>query len=310
MMALIAGTGALPGILADVLVARGDPPVICEMLGFVPDVRADLPRLYFRVESLGTLLATLTQRGVTRICLAGAVRRPAIDPSRIDVATRPLMATLMAAMAKGDDGALRGIISILEGHGFAVIGADQLAPDLLPHSGTLTRISPPPAAIADADVAMQEIERMGRSDLGQACVVQAGQVLAHEGEAGTDAMLIALCDRKPQEPWQGDPLLLAIDRISDVVSGATDWLTTNAANAGRSPARPSGGVLVKAPKPGQDRRADLPVIGPQTAMLAAEAGLAGIVIESGGVMVIDLPQVVSIMDGHGMFLWVRPGQTP
>ena len=50
----------------------------------------------------------------------------------------------------------------------------------------------------------------------------------------------------------------------------------------------------------------MPLIGPDTAMKAADAGLSGIVISSGGVMVLDLPQVVAILDAQGMFLWVHP----
>jgi len=66
-----------------------------------------------------------------------------------------------------------------------------------------------------------------------------------------------------------------------------------------------GGILFKAPKPGQDRRADLPVIGPDTARNVVAAKLSGIVIEDGGVMVLDLPQVRRILDAAGAFLWVR-----
>ena len=268
MIALIAGTGALPGLLAEALVARGDPPVICEMAGFVPDVRADLQHLRFRLETLGTLLHSLRDMGVTRICLAGAVRRPVIDPTLIDAATQPLIAPLVAAMAKGDDGTLRGIIALLEAAGFVVVGADQIALDLLPGIGSQTRCGPCDTAPAYVDVGLAEIARMGQEDTGQACVVRGGLVIAREDAAGTDAMLCSLT--------------LGSDE-------------------------PRGnGILVKAPKPGQDRRADLPVIGPTTAMLAAEAGLAGIVLQAGGVMVIDLPQVVSILDAQGMFLWVRP----
>lgn len=268
MIALIAGTGALPGLLADVLVARGDPPVICAMAGFEPDIRADLQHLRFRIETLGTLLATLTQRGVTQICLAGAVRRPVIDLAAIDTATLPLIEPLKAAMARGDDGTLRGIIAIFEAHGFAVIGADQIAAGLLPVAGIPTRAQPLPQHKADAPIGLTEIARMGLADLGQACIVQNGRVLLREGDAGTDAMIAQ----------------------SALLPGSN--LTT--------------GILVKAPKPGQDRRADMPVIGPLTADLAAGAGLAGIVIQAGGVMVIDLPQVIARLDRQGLFLWVRP----
>nr|WP_245216402.1 UDP-2,3-diacylglucosamine diphosphatase LpxI [Sagittula salina] len=67
----------------------------------------------------------------------------------------------------------------------------------------------------------------------------------------------------------------------------------------------AGGVLYKAPKPGQDRRADLPVIGPDTVAGAAGAGLRGIVIEAGGVMVLEAERVRKRLTAERMFLWVR-----
>lgn len=267
MIALIAGTGALPGILANALVASGDPPIICEIAGFAPDVSPDLLRLRFRIETLGTLLATLGQLGVTRICMAGAVRRPVIDPKAIDAATQPLIAPLISAMAKGDDGTLRGIIAIFESYGFTVIGADQIATTLLPAAGILTRAGPMPQHISDAAVGFAEIARMGQADMGQACIVQGGAVIMRETDAGTDVM---------------------ITRSRLVASPDSH-----------------NRVLVKAPKPGQDRRADLPVIGPLTAGAAVIAGLAGIVIQAGGVIVIDLAEVVAKLDRQAMFLWVR-----
>jgi len=262
MIALIAGTGDLPGLIAARLIAAGDPPVICAMQGFAPDVPGHLPRLDFRIETLGTLLSTLAMRGVTRLCLAGAVRRPAVDPAAIDAATAPLIPDLLAAMEKGDDGALRAIIALVEGKGFRVVSAAHLLPDLILAEGepTLAR-----HAASDRDLATMaqaRIAAMGRADSGQACIVRGGAVVAEEGPDGTDALIAGL------------------------------------------PAG-SGGFLFKAPKPGQDLRADMPVIGPHTAMAAAEAGLDGIVIEAGGVITIDPEQTIAILDGLGLFLWVR-----
>ena len=68
----------------------------------------------------------------------------------------------------------------------------------------------------------------------------------------------------------------------------------------------SGGVLVKAPKPGQERRADLPTIGPETASRAIEAGLDGVVIAAGSVIVLEPEEVVQRLDTAGAFLWVVP----
>jgi UDP-2,3-diacylglucosamine hydrolase len=63
------------------------------------------------------------------------------------------------------------------------------------------------------------------------------------------------------------------------------------------------GVLVKRPKPGQDLRFDLPAIGPNTIELAAEAGLAGIAIEAGSVLVAGLEELVEKADKTGLFLY-------
>ena len=84
---------------------------------------------------------------------------------------------------------------------------------------------------------------------------------------------------------------------------ALAWLAAVSEDAHDAPG--AGAILFKGPKPGQDHRADLPAIGPATALRAAAAGLDGIVIQSGGVMVVHLALTVAILDAMDMFLWVR-----
>lgn len=67
----------------------------------------------------------------------------------------------------------------------------------------------------------------------------------------------------------------------------------------------SGALFFKAPKLGQDRRADLPVIGPTTIERARAAGISAIAIETGGVMVLDREDCVALADESGLVLWVR-----
>lgn len=267
MLALIAGQGELPAALVARLPQR---PLVCAMQGFAPDIAADLT---FRLEHLGSLLTVLHKRGVRHICMAGAVRRPPIDPTEIDAATVPLVNRIVGALAKGDDGALRAIIAIFEEAGFTVVGAHEIAPDLIPPVGVLTTTGPSPETPADARCGQETLLQMGAADSGQACVLRAGEVLVREDAAGTDAMLARL-------------------RRAEGADGID--------------AR--GAILFKGPKPQQDRRADLPVIGPATARAAVAAGLAGIVIEAQGVMVLDLPTVIATLDQAGLFLWVREPQ--
>ncbi|AGI67993.1 DUF1009-family protein [Octadecabacter antarcticus 307] len=263
--ALIAGLGGLPTALAATLRAQGRTVIICEMRGFVSEVDGDFHRIAFSFETLGTFLAALKTAGVTDVCMAGAVQRPKVDPSLIDGATLPLVPRLMAAMAKGDNGTLSAIVALFEEQGFAVVGAHDIAPELLPMSGVHTQVAPPnfTTGIAAAQVALAD---MGQLDQGQAVLLRRSHVIAREDDRGTAAML--------------------------------DDLQTRGNGAGVT--------LFKAPKPNQNMRVDMPLIGPDTALQAAEAGLAGIVITHGGVMVLDLPEVISILDAHAMFLWVKP----
>ncbi|SEK98228.1 hypothetical protein SAMN05443999_10357 [Roseovarius azorensis] len=300
-LALIAGQGGLPPHLVRSLLARGEVPLLCEVEQFPSEVTGDLPRLGFRLETFGTLLNTLRDRGVSRLCMAGAMRRPPVDAARIDLATAPLVPRLQSALARGDDGTLREIIAIVEEQGIAVVGAAELAPELLPAPGLLSGALP---GGIDADIEMAEavLAEMGRADLGQAVVVRAGCIIAREDDRGTDAMLGDLVRPGADDGWSLDPF----DIAERAVGGVADWLSAT----DNGPDRPAGGLLYKAPKPGQDLRADMPLIGPETAMRAAEAGLDGIVIVAGGVMVLEPENVCAALAARGMFLWVRPGADP
>jgi DUF1009 family protein len=63
-----------------------------------------------------------------------------------------------------------------------------------------------------------------------------------------------------------------------------------------------GGVLVKAPKPGQDFRVDLPAIGRRTIRLAASAGLAGVAVEAGGVLYVEREAMIVEAERLGLFV--------
>jgi UDP-2,3-diacylglucosamine hydrolase len=272
MLALIAGTGVLPPLLVDHLAAQGEVPLICELEGFSSAVPAGLERVTFRLEQIGALLRIWAERGVTRVCLAGAVERPTLHLRKLDLRTLPLLPRLMRALRRGDDGALREAIAIIEERGIAVVGATDIMPGLLPTEGVPTKARPMARHDVDARRGEVEVAAMGRADLGQSCVVKTGEIIQREDQRGTDYMLARLAPPGPK--------------------------TSGARPAVRA-------ILFKAPKPGQDRRVDLPVIGPQTAENAIKAGLDGIVIEAGGVMVPDLGTVVERLDAAGLFLWVR-----
>ena len=292
MLALIAGRGQLPG---HVVATHGAPVLVAALEGVAPDHLT--PDITFRVERLGSFIADLKARGVTDICMAGAIGRPKLDPAMIDAATMPMVPRMMQALGQGDDGALRMVIAMFEEAGLTIRAAHEICPNLLMSAGVPTQAQPAPQHDGAARLGMATIAQMGRSDTGQACVIRRGDVLAREGAEGTDAMLARLGGGTTNS--DPDPLTWGFTVLTDAATTALDWL------GGREATANSGAILVKAPKPQQDRRVDLPTIGPGTAMRAADAGLDGIVIEAGGVIVLDRGAVLRILDERGLFLWVR-----
>ncbi|MCC1493560.1 LpxI family protein [Cognatishimia sp. F0-27] len=244
------------------------PIVICAMHGSLPD--RVKPDHVFRLEALGGFLAWLRRKGVTEVCFCGAVDRPKLSWWRLDLRTLALLPRIRRALRTGDDSALRIAISVFEDQGLTVRAAHEVAPELLPVAGCLTQRTPDAGIQAAMRLGDQVSLEQARADLGQACVIRDGTVLVREAQDGTDAML---------------------DRL-----------------AREAPESARGAVLYKAPKPGQERRADLPVIGLETAQRIGAMGFAGIVIEAGGVMVLDQEAVLATLDARGAFLWVRERQ--
>lgn len=295
MFALIAGQGDLPGLLAKHLLDQGQKPLIAALEGFAPvGLAVDLT---FRVETLGTFLIELGEAGVTDVCFVGSVARPALDPSAIDANTMPLVPVIMQAMQAGDDGALRAVLDIFEKTGFKLHGAHEVLPDLLPSAGIATKAQPTDHHRKDAARGQAIVAAMGAADVGQSCVVARGQAQAIEAQPGTDWMLQSLL----KTPVEREKSFLS--EVMDVV-GYGDPIPDSKLPE-LDPKIVPGGILYKAPKPGQDRRIDLPVIGLNTVSAAAEAGLAGIVIEANGVMVPHFEAVVEACDLCRMFLWLR-----
>ncbi|WP_128253991.1 LpxI family protein [Falsirhodobacter deserti] len=256
--AIIAGSGRLPSLLASAL----DNPVVAAMDGFMPE--GVEPQVIFRLERLAPLMRDLADRGVERVIFAGAVRRPALDPSLFDPVTAALVPRILAAMKGGDDGLLRTVIEVFEEAGFTVIGVEDIAPHLVPAAGVIGG-DPSDRDRADAGRAADIVQALGRVDVGQGAVVADGLCLAVEALPGTDAML--------------------------------DWVAMT--RQGR------GGVFFKAPKPGQDRRVDLPALGIGTVHRAAKAGLSCIAWEAGGVILLDKESMIREAAAAGITLWAR-----
>lgn len=264
-IALIAGAGRLPLELASAL---AEAPLVCAPEGVEPDGLAVDVRFAF--ERLMPFLRHLSDLGIERVALVGAVHRPRLDPSAFDRETAALVPALMEAMQGGDDGALRWVIGLIKDMGMSVVGLADLAPRLLAGEGVLTARPPSIAEEADAGRGAAILSALAPVDVGQACAVASGLCLGVEALYGTDALLGDLSMHRPLREPQ------------------------------------TGGVLVKRAKDGQDLRADLPTIGPETIASVLQAQLTGICVQTGRVVILDRDRTMSEADAAGLTIWATP----
>lgn len=269
-LGIAAGSGPLPEALAEAALAAGRDVFIAGIEGAAGKGIERFPHAWVRIGAMGEFLRLLKENGCEDIVLIGGVKRPSLAAIFPDKTGRQLMPRLARWLMQGDDALLRGLAEYFEKeHGFRVIGAHEVAGELLAPEAVLTRAVPTAEQEADIDIAIRAALAIGALDIGQGAVACRGVVLALEAAEGTDRMLERIATL-PQEM------------------------------RGHDDAR--AGVLVKLSKPGQERRVDLPTIGVQTVENVAAAGLAGIAVEAGGALIVDGEAVARAANKAGIFV--------
>lgn len=269
-LGIIAGEGTLPGEIIDACRESGRAFFVLAFEGSAdPGVLGDAPVEWIRMSEISGALVAARREGVEELVLVGRIPRP----SPLALLRDARSAKFIAKVGKrilGDDNLLSAVVKELEEtEGFRVVAPDALLGDLLVPEGVLTRRQPSPEERADMERGIVVVRALGEYDIGQGAIIQNGTVLGVEGVEGTDA-LMARC-----APFVQADL--------------------------------PGGVLVKMPKPGQERRADLPAIGLSTVENAAAAGLRGIAVEAGGVLIASRSRTFAAADAAGLFIVGFPG---
>jgi hypothetical protein len=268
-LGIVAGGGSLPLAVAEAVSRRGRPVVMFPMRGWADPAAERHPHHWIAVGQFGRLFRLARQEGCRDLVFIGGLTRPAISQVRLDWTTLRALPRLVRAFRGGDDRLLSGVGGIFENHGFRLVGAHEVAPEILAPAGALGRHSPGERERRDIDIALKLLAAIGPYDVGQCAAVADGHVLAIEAAEGTDRML---------------------DRVAGL------------RREGRVHSPAGVGVLVKAPKPAQDRRFDLPSIGPQTIEGVARAGLAGLAVVAGATIVAEADRLVRLADERGLFI--------
>ncbi|MGI9426100.1 MAG: LpxI family protein [Hyphomicrobiaceae bacterium] len=268
---ILAGGGQLPIDIADAIQRTGRDPHIIALDGVADSAVERYSHDRVGLGQLGKIISRLRARGCEELVIAGHLARPDLFGLRTDLGFFRHLPRIIRLMRGGDDSVLRKVIRFFEEQGFEIVGIPDVAPGLLAAEGHLTSQAAIDHALADARIGLSLVATLGPLDVGQAVVVRDGQVLAVEAAEGTDGLL----QRLPG--------------------------TTNGARRG---------VLVKASKPGQDLRIDLPTVGATTVGECTTAGLAAIAVEAGRSVIAERTSTLEVAEQHGVAIIGLPSQPP
>jgi DUF1009 family protein len=276
-LALICGGGSLPLAIADSVSARGRPVLLFPLHGAADPAGLERhPHHWLYLGQGGKFRRLARGAGCRDVVLIGSLVRPALWQIRPDFVALMEFPRVIAGFRGGDDHLLSAIGALFERHGFRLLGAHDVAPEILMPEGVLGVVQPSEADRADIALGFDYLHATGRFDVGQAVVVAGRHVLAVEAAEGTDAVLARVAEMR---------------------------------TSGRVRAPAGKGVLVKAPKAGQDRRFDLPSIGPRTVEAAVQAGLAGIAVAAGSSVVAEPEQLIAAANRAKVFVLGVPAET-
>jgi DUF1009 family protein len=268
-LAILCGGGGFPLEVARAAEANGRPPFLIGVVGSSDPAIEAFPHVWVHLGQVGKLFGALKERTIADIALVGAIARPELSDLRLDwgaVRRAPELAQLFRG---GDNHLLVGIAGIFEREGLRVLGAHEIAPQLVAPVGAVGARAASAEAEADIRVGSALLAALSPFDVGQGAVVANGRVIAVEAAEGTDAMLARVAE------------LRAARRLR--LQGAQ-------------------GVFVKSPKRGQDLRLDMPAVGPKTIEAARRAELQGVALAAGQVLIADREAFLRGADAAGLFV--------
>ena len=275
-LGVIAGGGELPVVLAEHCAATGRPYFVTRIAPYADASLGAHPGVVHGLGLMGARMAALREAGCDAVVMLGQVPRPDLGALELDDGARAMIPALLAALPNGDDALLRAVLSEFERNGFRVLGVEEVMSDLLAQLGAWGSHAPNDKHLRDVKLGARAAAAIGAFDIGQGVVACDGLILAVEAQEGTDKML---------------------HRVGELPTTV------------RGNAEQRRGVLVKRPKPIQERRIDLPTIGVRTIERAAAAGLAGVAVEAGAALAVRRDEIIAAADAASMFVYgFSPGE--
>ncbi|MDG2243975.1 MAG: UDP-2,3-diacylglucosamine diphosphatase LpxI [Rhodospirillaceae bacterium] len=273
-LGIIAGGGAIPELLVQACESEKRPYTVVGLKGQA-DRLSSPPAIWARIGQAGKCFKKFREDKVSSVVMAGKVIRPGLidlrpDWRTIKFLTRVGVRAFTNNDSVGDDRLLRLVIGEIEREGFSVVRIDSILSHLLAPPGVIGSTQLLDRDHQDIETGLAAARQHGAADRGQAVVVSGGSVVALEGASGTDQLIR--------------------ETSGSLVNGDKP-------------------ILVKTSKPQQDRRADLPVVGPDTVEACIKSGFRGIAIEAGGTLIVDREASIEMANRAGLFIYAAPGSS-
>jgi len=270
-LAILSGGGKVPLAVAAAAAASGRDFVVLALRGQVGPEVERFTHEWLHVGEVGRLLKLLAKHRCEELVIVGQVRRPDFKDIRFDFGGMMNLPRILAMAIGGDNHLLSSMISFIEERGYRVVGPHEIAPQLILGEATVGRRKPSEQDKQDIALGRRILAALGPFDVGQGVVIDRGRVIAVEAAEGTDAMLQRCAELR------------------------------------RSQVKRPSGVLVKAPKQGQELRVDLPTVGARTVEAAAEARLVGIAAQAGATLIADTAEMAAAAKRLRLFVTGFPG---
>jgi DUF1009 family protein len=268
VLGLIAGGGRLPYLIATGAKKAG-LKVVCVGLAdsAEPDLADEVDEFYtVPLARPGVWIRRLRKHGVTKTIMVGRVAKSRLfTPWRIlrylpDWRAFRIYYWRLRRRDKLDDSILNALADELASGGIVLENSTVYCKEHLAAEGVMTKIPLPSSVDKDIKFGWQIVKKLGELDIGQAIAVKERGIIAVEAIEGTAEMI----ERAGQFCLSG------------------------------------GWTLIKASKPHQDNRFDVPCVGPDTIRSLAKNGAKCLVVEAGKTIIIDKPETIELADELGI----------
>ena len=273
VLGLIAGEGRLPFLVAAGAKKAGLKVICVGLAGSAERSLADQVEIYYAAALArpGTWIRKLRKHHVTRTIMVGRVAKAQLfTPWRIlrylpDWRAFRIYYWRLRDKTKLSNSILQAIAEELASGGIVLENSTMYCQEHLASPGLMTQHVPSGSVQSDIEFGWPIVKKLTELDIGQAIAVREKEVLAVEATEGTAEM---------------------IERAGQLCKSG-------------------GWTLIKASRPRQDMRFDVPCVGPDTIRSLAKNRGKCLVVEAGKTIIIDKPETIQLANQLGIAILGR-----